>query len=159
EALVLCRRFELVGPRRLDRERIGAERLRQPLPVKLEPVVVETDPGDFFAETAERMDVAFADAAEVAEIDAELIGRVSRLDERGLVYPEPLDEAANVRQRRLAHSDDADVLAFDEVNLDEAAEQLLQRRRAHPPGGAAAEDDALGGIELAGLSHQRSDSR
>jgi hypothetical protein len=77
---------------------------------------------------------------------------VGRLHERGLVDPEPLDEAADVRQRRLADADDADVLAFDQLDLDQAAEQLLQRRGAHPPGGAAAEDDHADGFGC-GFSH------
>ena len=62
EALVLGRRPEPVGQRRLDRERIGADRLGAALALQLEPVVVEADPGDFLAEAAERVDVAFADA-------------------------------------------------------------------------------------------------
>src|SRR5690606_38115855 len=89
-------------------------------------------------------------------VDAELVGRVGRLHERGLVDPEPFDEAADVRQRRLADADDADVLALDQVDLDQRAEQLLQRRRAHPPGGAAAEDDDAGGAGLIAGGHARS---
>ena len=145
EALVLGGRPELVGQRGLDGERVGADRLRATLALHLEPVVVEADAGDFLAERAERVHVALADPAEVAEVDAELVGRVGRLDERGLVDPEPLDEAADVRQRRLADADDANVLAFDQVDRDQRTEQLLQRGGAHPPGGAAAEDDDAGG--------------
>lgn len=75
------------------------------------------------------MDVALADPAEIAKVDAELVGGVGGLHER---------------QRRLADADDADVLAFDQVHFDQRVEQLRQRRRAHPPGRAAAEDDDTG---------------
>src|SRR3546814_6758550 len=65
---------------------------------KLEPIMMEGDARDLFAEGTERMDIAFADAPEIVEIDAQLIGRVRGAHEGGLVDTEPLDEAADVRQ-------------------------------------------------------------
>ena len=137
EARVFGRRRELAGERRLDRERVAAERVGAALALHLEPVVVEADAGEFLAEAAERVDVAFAEAAEVAEIDAQLVGRVGGPDERVLVDAEAFDEAADVRQGRFTDADDADVLALDQLDLDQIAEQLRQRRGAHPSGRAA----------------------
>src|SRR3546814_8323679 len=70
------------------------------------------------------MDIAFADAPEIVEIDAQLIGRVRGAHEGGLVDTEPLDEAADVRQGRLADPDDADILAFDQRDRNQRPEQL-----------------------------------
>src|SRR5690606_21814043 len=119
-----------------------------PLPLQLEPVVMKADAREFLAEAAERVDVAFADAPEVAKIDAQLVGGMSRLHESGLVDTEPLHEAADVRQGGFADADDPDVLAFDQLDFDEIAEQLGQGRRAHPSGGPAAEHDDLDRLRL-----------
>ena len=98
----------------------------------------------FLAECAEWVDVAFTDPAEILEVDAQLIRRMGRLHERGLVDAELFDEPANVRQRRFADADDADILALDQRDGDQRSEQLGERARAHPPGGSAAEDDDAG---------------
>src|SRR3546814_2157109 len=46
--------------------------------------MMEGDARDLFAEGTERMDIAFADAPEIVEIDAQLIGRVRGAHEGGL---------------------------------------------------------------------------
>src|SRR3546814_18326732 len=95
--------------------------------------MMEGDARDLFAEGTERMDIAFADAPEIVEIDAQLIGRVRGAHEGGLVDTEPLDEAADVRQGRLADPDDADILAFDQRDRNQRPEQLPQAARAPTP--------------------------
>src|SRR3546814_12768423 len=82
-----------------------------------------------------------ADAPEIVEIDAQLIGRVRGAHEGGLVDTEPLDEAADVRQGRLADPDDADILAFDQRDRNQRPEQLRKRARAHPSRRAAPQPD------------------
>src|SRR3546814_13784969 len=99
--------------------------------------MMEGDARDLFAEGTERMDIAFADAPEIVEIDAQLIGRVRGAHEGGLVDTEPLDEAADVRQGRLADPDDADILAFDQRDRNQRPEPLSKRARAHPTRRAA----------------------
>ena len=59
------------------------------------------------------MEVTVADARPVAELDAELERALGRLDEFGFVQSQRLGvEGADVRHRRLAHADDADLLRF-----------------------------------------------
>src|SRR3546814_13202934 len=94
--------------------------------------MMEGDARDLFAEGTERMDIAFADAPEIVEIDAQLIGRVRGAHEGGLVDTEPLDEAADVRQGRLADPDAADIPAFDQRDRNPRPAPLRKRARAHP---------------------------
>jgi hypothetical protein len=90
------------------------------------------------------MDVALADPAPVDELDAELEGGIGRRHERRLVDAERLVERAQMRQRRLADADDADLLRFDQLDAAAPGHALHQRRRGHPAGGAAAEHDDAG---------------
>ncbi len=62
---------------------------------------------------AELVHVEVADPAPVAEIDPELEAALGRLDEFALVDPQEAVELLERRDRRLAHPDDADRLAFD----------------------------------------------
>ncbi len=103
--------------------------------------MVETDAVHFLSERSEGVDVAFPDPPEIAEVDAQLEGRVGGLHERRLVNTKLFDKAADVRQRRLAHADDADFLAFDQLHAGKAGEQFCDPCRRHPARGAAAQDD------------------
>src|SRR3546814_18879939 len=111
--------------------------------------MMEWDARDLVAEGTERMDIAFADAPEIVEIDAQLIGRVRGAHEGGLVDTEPLAEAADVRQGRIADPDDADNLAFDQSSRNKRPEKLRKRARADRKSGVwgksgAAEEKAGG---------------
>ena len=132
------RRLELRGARRHDGQRIALDRprlVRHPPPVMVEADIVHVTP-----ERAERVDIAIALAAPIAELDAELEGGLGRGHELGLIQPQPLDEGADVRQRRLAHAHDADLFGFDQVHACVGGQQLRDRGRRHPAGRAAADD-------------------
>ena len=53
------------------------------------------------------------------------VARVAR-HELGFVDPEPLVEAADVRQRRFADADDSDRFGFDQVDVAPRREQLCK---------------------------------
>ena len=48
-----------------------------------------------------------------------------------------LDERRN---RRLAYANRADLIGFDEADIEDLAHRLRQQRRSHPAGGAASGD-------------------
>ena len=97
-------------------ERIIVERMRIAERLALQPVVVELDPLHVEAVEAERMDVVVARPRPVAELDAELVGRVGRADEIMLVEAEHGVEQVDLRDRRFADADDADLVRFDQLD-------------------------------------------
>ena len=91
------------------------------------------------AEGAERMNVARAGPQPVDELDADLDRAARRAHELGLVDAEPVVEALDMRQRRLADADGADLVAFDQGDVVIGRRQQARKaRRAHPARGAAA---------------------
>jgi hypothetical protein len=81
-----------------------------------QPVLVERRAADRMAEGAERVDVAFALPAPVAELDAQLVGRLGLAHEVGLVEAEAGVEVADVRDGGLADADRADLGRLDQVD-------------------------------------------
>ena len=116
-----------------DRDRIVADRPDTPLGREAQPVMVEANIVERAAETAERMDIAVADRAEIAEVDPELEGRMRGAHEVGFVETEPLHERADMRQGRFADADDADLGRLDQMDRAGRRQQPHQRRRRHPP--------------------------
>ena len=92
-------------------------------------------------EITERVEITGAQRAEIAKLDPQLEGRVGRAHELGLVEPEPFNECPDVRQRCLAHPDNADFLGFDQLDRTGKRKMPYQRRRSHPPSGSPADDD------------------
>ena len=150
------RRGDAVGARGCHRQRVITD-IACPAPtLHLQPPVMEGDTGNWLPETAERVDVAFTDAAEIAEIDAQLVRGVGRLHEGRLVDAQSLHESTQVRQGRLADPDDADVLAFDQLDARQSRQHPRNPRRGHPAGGPPAQHDDADRLPL---SHARFPSR
>src|SRR5690606_4040724 len=99
-------------------------------------------------------DIARAGTQPVDEFDAELDGAAGLAHELGLVDAEHNVEAFDMRQRRLADTDGADLVALDQGDVViDRRQQACEARRAHPAGSAAAEDhDAIGAVRRHGRS-------
>src|SRR5690606_5582103 len=83
-----------------------------------QPPVVQLDLRvDLPSRAPELVQVAVARPAPVAELDAELEGPHGRLHERALVEPDRPVELLDRRDRRLADTDRADRLAFDQPHF------------------------------------------
>ena len=86
-----------------------------------------------------------AEPGPVDEFDPQLVGGVGLADEFVLVEPEHPVEHEDLRDRRLAHADGADHLAFDQFDAETGhrAQHLGQRGSGHPARRAAAHDHDL----------------
>jgi hypothetical protein len=77
-------------------------------------------------------------AEPVDELDAELEAAVGGAQEFGLVDAEPDEEIMDLRDRRLADADGADLVGFDQRDRGAVTEETSKGRRRHPASGAAA---------------------
>ena len=89
-----------------------------------QPEVVERQSVQVGAELAETVDVAVADGAPVHELDAELERAARGAQELVLVDAQDAIEGDDVRDRRLADTDDADLVGFHEPNRASAPEVI-----------------------------------
>src|SRR5262249_18519141 len=122
-------------------DRILADVLGKAELPRLEPVLVKVEEPERSADGSESMNIRIPDAPPVVELDAELEGAPGPPDEVGLVNLEQAVEIAQVRYRRLADADDADLLGFDQRHLEPRAEGFGERRSRHPSGAAPPYDD------------------
>src|SRR5438552_2375786 len=93
------------------------------------------------ADGAESMYIGVSDTSPVVELDTELERAAGPPDEVRFVDLEQAVEVAQMRDRRLADPDDADLLGFDQRHLEPLAEGLGERRSRHPSGAAPTDDD------------------
>src|SRR5690606_9044754 len=124
---------------------VGADRFRFAARVRLEPEVLELGNPGSQGRAAEGVQVAVARTSPVLERDAELEARLARPHERLLVDLEQFVKRPRRRYGRLAHSDRADLLGFDQRHLHEPTELPRERNGGDPPGRAAAGNDHAGG--------------
>src|SRR2546423_10146695 len=112
----LARRVEPARERRLNVEREIVDRRFVTVMPRTQPLLVERRHAEIVAVAAERMDVALPDPEPVDELDAELERGLSPPHEIEFVDSEDLVEVHDDGDRRLAHTDRADLLGFDELN-------------------------------------------
>src|SRR5206468_11158263 len=91
------------------------------------------------ADLAEAVDVFLAGRAPVDELDAELEGRLALADHLQLIDASEGEKIADVGNRGFADADGADLLGFDQLDLD-LAQPLREHGSGRPAGGAAADD-------------------
>ena len=106
-----------------------------------QPEVVERQSVQVGAELAETVGVAVADRAPVHELDAELERAARGAQELVLVDAQDAIEGDDVRDRRLADTDDADLVGFHEPNRARAPEVVRKCGGRHPTRSATANDD------------------
>src|SRR5437899_9188700 len=83
----------------------------------LEPMVMKLDPLHVEAVETEGMHVTLSEAGPVDELDPELVGGVRRTDEVVLVDFQQAVEQEDLRDRRLADPDGADLVGLDQLDL------------------------------------------
>ena len=108
------------------------------------PDLVEIDPPDIVTVIAEGVDIAFADLAPVAKLDAQLERTLRRRKHLALVDFERLIEFDERRDRCLAHADRTDLLGFDQRDLQVAP--LADARKgggSHPASRTTTDDDDM----------------
>src|SRR5262249_49616112 len=93
------------------------------------------------AEIAEAVEEPVAARAPVPELDAELERAPRLAQEFGLADAELGIEHADGGKRRLADADRADILRFDELDLDDRRIQEMPERGGRHPSGRTAADD------------------
>src|SRR5690349_20666674 len=87
------------------------------------------------------MDIAVAEPRPVDELDAELERGLGARHQLALVDADAPVEEADVRQRRLAHPDDADLARLDQPDVAlRRSVDGRERRGRHPPGRTTADD-------------------
>src|SRR5690606_33271405 len=131
---------EAARPRCRDRQRIVFDGSSAAAPRHPQPIVVKTHSCERNTERAKRMHVALSGPAEVAKLDAELIGRIGGAHEFGLVEANTRDESTHVGDRRFTDTNGADFGRFDQTDGYDRAEEPRDRRGGHPTGSTAADD-------------------
>src|SRR3546814_4377350 len=78
--------------------------------------------------------------APILEADAQFEARLRRLDELALADPQPREQLKERRDRALAHPHRADIVRFDQVDLDHALILVREDGGGDPPRGATPDD-------------------
>ena len=106
-----------------------------------QPEMMERQSIQVGPELAETVGVAVADRAPVHELDAELERAARGAQELVFVDAQNAIEGDDVRDRRLADTDDADLVGFHQPNRTRAPEVVGKRGGRHPTRSATAHDD------------------
>jgi len=110
-------------------------------PSAAQPILVLRRQIELHAMRAEGMEVALAEPGPVDEFDPELEGALGALEELGLVQAQGLVEDPDRRNRRLADTDGADLIGFDQRDTTALRQRAGQGRRGHPAGRTTTDDD------------------
>ena len=132
---------ELAGFRRLVLDAVLAEPAAEACRLRHEPHVVEAAHPGRLADIAEGMDIAITGTRPVLERDAQLEAGLRSPHELPLVESEQGMKRANRRDGRLAYSDSADLLRFNQRNVQQRSQLLCQGRGCRPAGRATSGDD------------------
>ena len=117
-----------------------------------EPVLMERQEIEIAAIGAERVEIAVPLATPVDELNAQLERALRCRDKVVFGNAQRFVESADRRDRRLAHADRADLVAFDQGDGAAGADRIGQGRSGHPPGSAAADDhDLVDGLVVHGI--------
>ena len=125
---------------------IGAKRRIKAERPAAQPVMVKADQPQVTPRRAKGVHVAVPGTQPAIEFDAELDAALRFAQEIILVDAQPGVEQPDLRDGRLADTDGADVIRFDQRHPPVAGarfEEARQRCRRHPAGGAAADDDDI----------------
>ncbi len=134
------------APRRRFVQREAAQRAGQRQRTSPLPIVLERDQPDVPADVAEGVHVALARRTPADELDAELERAAAGAEHRVLVEAEGGVEGPHLRDRRFTDTDRADIVRFDEADLETLLEEAAERGGDHPAGGTAAGDDDAHGV-------------
>src|SRR3546814_8609914 len=85
-----------------------------------QPDLVEIARVRHLPDRAERVEIAMPGPAPILEADAQFEARLRRLDELALADPQPREQLKERRDRALAHPHPADIVRFDQVDLEPA---------------------------------------
>ena len=113
-----------------------------------QPQLPERDQPDAAPDGAETVDVTVPDAEPVDELNPQLETAVGGAEEFGLVDAEPDEEIMDLRDRRLADADGADLVRFDQRDRGAIAEEAGEGRGRHPASSAPAGDHDIEGREI-----------
>src|SRR3546814_5550623 len=72
-------------------------------------------------------------SSDVCSADAQFEARLRRLDELALADPQPREQLKERRDRALAHPHRADIVRFDQVDLDHALILVREDGGGDPP--------------------------
>ncbi len=137
----LVRNREAAKPGRHARHRPVIERRGVPLGAGAQPMRLEERMLSADTEGAERMEVALAGRAPVAEVDTQLVGALGRRNKLGLVNAEKLVKRDQAGNRGLANPDRTDEGRLDQGDFARRSQDLGHGRGGHPAGRAATDDD------------------
>src|SRR6185369_576167 len=105
--------------------------------------MMAAQPFPILADDAEAVDVAVARPQPIDELNAELERGLGTPHEFGLVQLHELVVLLDRGDGRLADADRANRLAFDQLNVIQALEQLPEERGGHPARSTAANNEDL----------------
>ena len=149
-ARVLRGRAETVLARQRPAHRVIIKRRQTAAQMLAQPVMMQRHPVKIGAIGAKGVEITAVLRPPADKFNAQLERALRRTQKRRLVDPQLRVEQLDRRDRRLAHTNRADLVGFDQRDRDRPADRIGQRRRRHPPSRPAADNrDRTQGLGLA----------